>query len=45
VGGGVGVEADSFGGAAVGHGAGEDQVGKGYFLIGDGIAYFISRHW
>jgi hypothetical protein len=36
VGGGVGVEADSFGGMTVGHGAREDQAGKGNFLIGDG---------
>jgi hypothetical protein len=36
VGGGVGVEADGFGGLTVGHGARKDQAGKGYFLIGDG---------
>jgi hypothetical protein len=36
VGGGVGVETHGFGGTAVGHGSREDQVGKGYFLIGDG---------
>jgi hypothetical protein len=36
VSGGVGVEADGFGGLTVGHGAREDQAGKGYFLIGDG---------
>jgi hypothetical protein len=41
VGGGVGVEADGFGGMTVGHGAREDQAGKGYFLIGDGVAHFI----
>src|ERR1700693_1708785 len=35
VGGGVGVEADGFGGTTVGHGAREDQAGKGYFLIGE----------
>ncbi len=40
VGGGVGVEAGSFGGLMVGHGSGEDQVSKGYFLIGNGIADF-----
>jgi hypothetical protein len=28
----------------VGHGAREDQAGKGYFLIGDGVADFIFRH-
>ena len=33
VGGRVGVEADSLGGLTVGHGAREDQEGKGYFLI------------
>ena len=44
VGGGVGVEADGFGGMTVGHGAREDQAGKGYFLIGDGVADFIFGH-
>ena len=44
VGGGVGVEADGFGGMTVGHGAREDQAGKGYFLIGDGVAHFIFGH-
>src|ERR1700689_747843 len=44
VGGGVGVEADSFGGMTVGHGAREDQAGKGYLLIGDGVADFIFGH-
>jgi hypothetical protein len=28
----------------VGHGASEDQAGKGHFLIGDGIADFIFGH-
>jgi hypothetical protein len=28
----------------VGHGAREDQAGKGYFLIGDGVADFIFGH-
>ena len=27
-----------------GHGAREDQAGKGYFLIGDGVADFIFGH-
>jgi hypothetical protein len=31
--------------APVGHGAREDQAGKGYFLIGDGVADFIFGHW
>jgi hypothetical protein len=44
VGGGVGVEADGFGGLTVRHGAREDQAGKGYFLIGDGIDDFIFGH-
>ena len=44
VGGGVGVEADGFSGLTVGHGAREDQAGKGYFLIGDGVADFIFGH-
>ena len=44
VGGRVGVEADGFGGMTVGHGAREDQAGKGYFLIGDGVADFIFGH-
>jgi hypothetical protein len=44
VGGGVGVEAHDFGGMTVGHGAREDQAGKGYFLIGDGVADFIFGH-
>ena len=44
VSGGVGVEADGFGGLTVGHGAREDQEGKGYFLIGDGVAHFIFGH-
>jgi hypothetical protein len=41
VGGGAGVETDGFGGTAVGHSSGEDQVGKGYFLIGDWVADLI----
>ncbi len=44
VGGGVGVEAYGRGGTLVGHGSREDQVGKGYFLIGDEVAYFIFGH-
>ena len=44
VGGGVGVEADGFSGLTVGHGASEDQAGKGYFLIGDGVVHFIFGH-
>ena len=44
VGGGVGVEADGFGGLTVGHGSREDQAGKGYFLIGDGVVHFIFGH-
>jgi hypothetical protein len=44
VGGGVGVEADGFGGMTVGHGSREDQAGKGYFLIGDGVADLIFGH-
>jgi hypothetical protein len=28
----------------VGHGAREDQAGKGYLLIGDGVADFIFGH-
>ena len=38
VGGGFGIETDGFCGAAVIHGSGKDQVSKGHFLIGDGIA-------
>jgi hypothetical protein len=38
VGGGVGVEADGFGGLTVGHGAREDQASECYFLIGDRVA-------
>ena len=41
VGGGVGVETSGFGGAAVGHGSREDQVGKGHFLISDWVANLI----
>ena len=44
VGGGVGAETDSFGGLAVGHPARKDQVGKSYFLICDGVAYFVFWH-
>ena len=43
VGGGVGGEADGFGGTTVGHGSREDQAGKGYFLIGDEVAVLRSR--
>src|SRR5271156_6498305 len=42
--GGVGVEAYGFGSTLVGHGSREDQVGKGYFLIGDEVADFIFGH-
>jgi hypothetical protein len=35
VGGSFGVKTDGFGGTAVGHFPREDQVGEGYFLIGD----------
>jgi hypothetical protein len=28
----------------VGHGAREDQAGKGYFLIGDGVVDFVFGH-
>ena len=38
VGGGVGIETDGFRSSAVIHGSGQDQVSKGHFLIGDGIA-------
>jgi hypothetical protein len=44
VGGGVGVEAGGFGGLAVGHGSREDQVGKGYFLVGDWVVDFVLWH-
>jgi hypothetical protein len=44
VGGGVGVEAHSLGGGMVGHCSGEDEAGKGYFLIGDEVADFIFGH-
>jgi hypothetical protein len=40
----VGVQADGFSGLTVGHAAREDQAGKGYFLIGDGVADFILGH-
>jgi hypothetical protein len=43
-GGGFGVETHGFGGLAVGHGSREDQVGKGYFLIGDRVADLIFGH-
>ncbi len=39
VGGGFGIEAGGFRGTAVSHGSGKDQVSKGDFLIGDGIAH------
>jgi hypothetical protein len=38
------VEADGFGGMTVGHFAGEEQAGKGYFLIGDGVVLHSCRH-
>ena len=44
VGGGVGGEADGFGGTTVGHGSREDQAGKSYFLIGDEVSDFIFGH-
>jgi hypothetical protein len=44
VGGGVGIEADGFRGAAVIHGSGKDQVSKGHFLSGDGIGDSILGH-
>ncbi len=44
VGSGVGIETDGFRGAAVIHGSGHDQVSKGHFLIGDGIADSIFGH-
>ena len=44
VGSGVGIETDGFCGAAVIHGSGHDQVSKGHFLIGDGIADSIFGH-
>ena len=44
VGGGVRVEACGFSGLTVGHGAREDQRGKGHFLIGDGVGDFIFGH-
>jgi len=44
IGGGVGIETDGFCGAAVIHGSGKDQVSKGHFLIGDGIADSIFGH-
>jgi len=37
VGGGVWVEADGFCGTTVVHGSREDQAGKGYFLVCDGV--------
>jgi hypothetical protein len=42
--GGIGVEADGFGGTTIGHGSREDQVGKGYFLVSDGVADVFLRH-
>jgi len=44
VGGGFGIETNGFCGAAVIHGSGKDQVSKGDFLIGDGIADSIFGH-
>jgi hypothetical protein len=42
VGGSIGVEAESFRGAAVIHRSGQDQVIKGHFLIGDRIGDSLS---
>jgi hypothetical protein len=44
IGGGVRVKADGFGGLAVVHGSRENQMGKSYFLIGDGVADLIFEH-
>ncbi|MGB8537080.1 MAG: hypothetical protein WCD57_11740, partial [Acidobacteriaceae bacterium] len=44
VGGGVGVEAHGLGSIPIGHGSREDQAGKGHFLIGDEVAYFVFGH-
>ena len=44
VGSGVGIETDGCCGTAVIHGSGKDQVSKGHFLIGDGIADSIFGH-
>ena len=44
VGGGVGVETGGFGGLTVGHSSRENQVGKGYFLVGDEVANLIFGH-
>ena len=44
IGGGVGIEADSFRSAAVIHGSGQNQVSKGHFLIGDGIGDRVFGH-
>jgi hypothetical protein len=38
------IETNGFCGAAVIHGSGKDQVSKGDFLIGDGIADSIFGH-
>jgi hypothetical protein len=43
VGCGIGVETDGFCGTTVGHSR-EDQEGKGYFLVCDGVADVIFRH-
>jgi hypothetical protein len=44
VGGGIGVETDGFRGTTVGHGSTEDQAGKRYFLVSDGVAGVVLRH-
>ena len=44
VGGGAGIEPDGFGGAAIIHGSGKNQVSKGHFLIGDGIGDVVFGH-
>src|SRR5258708_40319761 len=44
IGGGVGIETDRFCGAAVIHGSRPDQVSKGDFLMGGGIADRIFWH-
>ena len=45
VGGGIGVETDGFCGTTVGHGSREDQEGKGYFLVSDGVAEVVRHRW
>jgi hypothetical protein len=44
VGGAFGAQAGGLRGLAVGHVSGEDQVGKGHFLIGDEVVDFVLRH-